>query len=131
MLARTFGRVAVLLFFATVPGAADAQSEVALDSLFKLGVGLADQYFRQEGDRQVRQATPDQGHATHYSASDVRAWQKKLNFLGYDAGPPDGVFGERTKRAIAAYQRSIGAPVTGILTPLQQEALLSEPKAVR
>src|SRR5690606_39257404 len=72
MLARTFGRVAVLLFLATVPGAADAQSEVALDSLFKLGVGLADQYFRQEGDRQVRQATPDQGHATHYSASDVR-----------------------------------------------------------
>src|SRR5690606_10040682 len=95
------------------------QCEISgLDSLFKLGVGLADQYFRQEGDRQVRRATPDQGHATHYSASDVRAWQKKLNFLGYDAGPPDGVFGERTKRAIAAYQRSIGAPVTGILTPL-------------
>ncbi len=33
MLARTFGRVAVLLFLATVPGAADAQSEVALNKI--------------------------------------------------------------------------------------------------
>lgn len=39
--------------------------------------------------------------------------QKKLNELGYDAGPEDGVIGERTEEAIRAFQRAIGGPVDG------------------
>lgn len=39
--------------------------------------------------------------------------QVSLNHLGYDAGPNDGVYGERTADAIGAYQYNNGLTVTG------------------
>ena len=42
--------------------------------------------------------------------------QRLLNAQGFGAGPPDGVLGDGTKRAISAFQRSIGRPATGSLT---------------
>src|SRR5690606_4164996 len=39
--------------------------------------------------------------------------------LGFDAGPPDGVFGPRTRRAIAQFQLSIGAAPDGRISPAQ------------
>ncbi len=41
------------------------------------------------------------------------ALQFRLNRAGYDAGSPDGVIGSGTRRAIEAFQRSRGLPVTG------------------
>src|SRR3546814_12918663 len=39
--------------------------------------------------------------------------QQLLNQLGYDAGSPDGMVGDRTRRAVRAYQRDHGLAVTG------------------
>lgn len=38
--------------------------------------------------------------------------QKALHDAGYEPGPADGVFGEKTKRALQAYQKSNNLPVT-------------------
>lgn len=39
--------------------------------------------------------------------------QRSLNAAGFDTGGVDGVFGRKSRAAIAAYQRSTGQPVTG------------------
>ncbi|MEM9631208.1 MAG: SUMF1/EgtB/PvdO family nonheme iron enzyme [Pseudomonadota bacterium] len=50
--------------------------------------------------------------------------QKLLLGMGIDAGPADGVEGRRTRSAIAAFQRLINAPATGMLTPGQTRRLM-------
>ena len=54
-----------------------------------------------------------------------RAVQEALNRRGFNAGSVDGVVGPRTRAAISAFQTSLGAPVTGTLTPEQEQTLLS------
>ncbi|PVA12015.1 hypothetical protein DC366_03600 [Pelagivirga sediminicola] len=46
----------------------------------------------------------------------ARSIQSALNARGFDAGPVDGQPGQRTRSAIAAFQRGIGAAPTGVLT---------------
>ena len=38
--------------------------------------------------------------------------QRQLNALGHDAGADDGVMGPKTRRALAAYERASGAPLS-------------------
>lgn len=57
------------------------------------------------------------------SRSEKRELQQHLRALGYYRGLIDGIFGPQTARAISAYQESISAEVTGILTPAQLDAL--------
>jgi len=45
---------------------------------------------------------------------DVRLLQTRLNLLGFDAGREDGIFGQRTDRAVREFQRNVGLPVDGI-----------------
>ncbi len=52
-----------------------------------------------------------------------RSVQQHLRGMGFYRGFVDGIFGPQTARAIAAYQESISAPATGVLTPIQLEAL--------
>lgn len=52
-----------------------------------------------------------------------RRIQQRLNDLGFDAGPADGVPGNRTRQAIQSFQASVGHDITGELTP-EQTALL-------
>jgi hypothetical protein len=47
----------------------------------------------------------------------IRSVQRRLNQLGYRAGPEDGIMGPRTHRAISAYQRRMGMEANGMLTP--------------
>lgn len=46
-------------------------------------------------------------------ASLVARVQDQLNRMGYDAGPVDGAMGQRTRRAIIAFQKDHGIPATG------------------
>ena len=46
---------------------------------------------------------------------DVRALQRKLNALGFDAGKEDGSFGARTDRAVREFQRNVGEDPDGIV----------------
>lgn len=48
------------------------------------------------------------------SSATVRQIQLALRKAGYDPGPADNVMGERTKIALAKYQRDNGLPVGGI-----------------
>jgi len=43
----------------------------------------------------------------------IAAIQSALNARGFDAGSPDGVAGPRTRAAIAAFQRAVGASADG------------------
>jgi N-acetylmuramoyl-L-alanine amidase len=54
-------------------------------------------------------------HAPHYRGDDVRALQRKLNALGFDAGREDGLFGPRTDRAIREFQRNVGDEADGVV----------------
>jgi hypothetical protein len=43
----------------------------------------------------------------------VRKLQARLNGLGYEAGPVDGIYGPRTTRAVTRFQKSAGLKPTG------------------
>ena len=47
--------------------------------------------------------------------SDVRFLQESLATIGYDPGPADGIFGDRTETAVRAFQRDQGLEVDGIV----------------
>jgi N-acetylmuramoyl-L-alanine amidase len=49
-----------------------------------------------------------------HRGDDVRALQRKLNVLGFDAGKEDGLFGPRTDRALREFQRNVGDDPDGI-----------------
>ena len=46
----------------------------------------------------------------------IREVQRRLNALGFDAGPPDGIAGPRTRAAIREYQEQSSLLVTGTIT---------------
>ena len=50
------------------------------------------------------------------SRTQLQALQSALNTHGFDSGAPDGVMGPATRRAIRAYQRSVGLPPDGYPT---------------
>lgn len=56
----------------------------------------------------------------------IYRWQRALNALGFHMGKPNGLPGPATTKAIAAFQQSINAAPTGILTPSQAARLLKK-----
>lgn len=48
-------------------------------------------------------------------SEDVRKVQTALNGLGFDAGPADGVLGDKTREAIRAFQTYRGLPASGVI----------------
>jgi N-acetylmuramoyl-L-alanine amidase len=69
------------------------------------------------GDRVVYLRYP------YFRGDDVRGLQAGLNLLGFDAGREDGIFGERTDRAVHEFQRNVGLPPDGIVGVTTVEAL--------
>jgi peptidoglycan hydrolase-like protein with peptidoglycan-binding domain len=57
----------------------------------------------------------------------VQAIQQKLNELGYNAGPADGLIGRGTRSAIIAFQQDRGSAATGVA----DQALLLQLQEVR
>ena len=57
------------------------------------------------------------------SRAEKRILQRHLRNLGFYRGLIDGIFGLQTERAISAYQKSVGADVTGVLNGEQLLAL--------
>ena len=54
---------------------------------------------------------------------DVRALQRRLNALGFDAGREDGILGDDTSRAVRDFQRNAGLAVDGICGAATLQAL--------
>ena len=65
---------------------------------------------------------------------DVLTVQKKLQAMGFDPGPIDGIFGSKTTSAVRRFQEKHGLQVDGIVGPetggalgmLEQEASASK-----
>jgi g-D-glutamyl-meso-diaminopimelate peptidase len=55
----------------------------------------------------------------------VKLIQSLLRRIGYDPGPVDGVFGNRTRQAVAAYQRDNGLASDGIVGPRTWESFMN------
>lgn len=53
-----------------------------------------------------------------------REVQTALNYFGFPAGTPDGVFGQRTRTAVSQYQAHLGYPVTGALSDYEKDFLI-------
>jgi N-acetylmuramoyl-L-alanine amidase len=62
-------------------------------------------------------------HSPFFRGDDVRALQRKLNALGFDAGREDGLFGTGTDRAMREFQRNVGQEPDGIVGPHTIETL--------
>ncbi|MEU8239287.1 N-acetylmuramoyl-L-alanine amidase [Actinoplanes missouriensis] len=54
---------------------------------------------------------------------DVRALQERLLEMGYDTGRPDAIYGARTARAVAQFQREVGLSPDGSCGPQTMKAL--------
>jgi membrane-bound lytic murein transglycosylase B len=52
-------------------------------------------------------------YETKFGTEPVRRLQRRLAFLGYQPGPPDGKVGPKTTRAIRWFQKAQGLPVDG------------------
>ena len=53
--------------------------------------------------------------APHMRGDDVRGLQRRLNELGFDSGPEDGIFGPLTDAGFADFQRNAGISMDGIV----------------
>jgi N-acetylmuramoyl-L-alanine amidase len=54
---------------------------------------------------------------------DVRELQHRLNQLGFNAGPEDGIFGPLVRAAVEDFQRNVGLDVDGVAGPGSLAAL--------
>src|SRR2546430_15194396 len=70
------------------------------------------------GARTLCQWVPDP-----LSGDDVRQLQERLLEMGYDVGRADAIYGPRTARAVATFQREVGLPPDGACGPQTMNAL--------
>lgn len=92
----------------------------------KIG-GLKTQQDQNAQDQQQAQFTEGSEDAEDATLdTETRAEiQGRLSSLGYDTLGTDGVFGNRSRDAIASWQQDNGAPVTGYLSEDQVEAIFT------
>ena len=101
-------------------------AEEARACLAILGSSGADMSFGAGEENRPRAATPEMLEAMLELTLEQRAMvQHGLVSLGHDIGAADGVFGSRTRQAIAGYQQVKGLPTTGFLTPKQSDGLMA------
>jgi N-acetylmuramoyl-L-alanine amidase len=70
------------------------------------------------GARTLYQALPDP-----LVGDDVRQLQERLLEMGYDVGRADAIYGSRTARAVATFQREVGLSPDGACGPQTMHAL--------
>ena len=99
-------------------------------ALLCVEAGAADRVALVIGNASYAQA-PTLNHAAEVEAtlglgrSKLRRIQQGLTSLGFKPGPADGVFGRRTRKAIAAWQTSLGEAPTGYLDRKSAGTLLA------
>ena len=62
-------------------------------------------------------------YSQSYDKATVFNTQKKLQELGYNPGPLDGIWGSKTKRALKRFQRDKSLSMTGKLDSITKEKL--------
>jgi peptidoglycan hydrolase-like protein with peptidoglycan-binding domain len=79
--------------------------------------------IRKAGTSKVSHSTAPARRDSAAGQSDVRKAQTALNQQGFDAGDPDGKLGQRTKKALIAFQKKRGFQTTGKVDRITLEAL--------
>jgi membrane-bound lytic murein transglycosylase B len=88
-------------------------------TFYALTIGhLADRLAGRPG---LSRSAPANERAMSYD--EIREIQQRLNSLGFNAGPVDGIPGSGTLRAVRAFQRQIGVPADGYVSPSLLDAL--------
>ncbi len=59
------------------------------------------------------------------STQEGRQIQASLNYFGFNAGTVDGQLGRKTRNAVSSFQAYLGYPVTGQLSPFENNLLIS------
>jgi uncharacterized caspase-like protein len=75
-------------------------------------------------------ATMETEKGLKLSVADRKEVQQRLTALTFDAGPATGAFGDKTRAAIAAWQKKHAATPTSWLSPAQLAALKAESETV-
>ena len=70
------------------------------------------------GTRLLKRTSP------YMRGDDVKALQSMLNALGFDCGAVDGIFGDKTRAGVKAFQQAKGLVVDGIVGPMTKAVLL-------
>jgi hypothetical protein len=83
------------------------------------GIALA----RARGGRREDDEPPSSSPPGLREPSDIRGVQVALSALGYAPGPFDGLRGQLTRTAVAAFQRNCGMAVDGVVGPVTWLAL--------
>ena len=98
------------------------------------GQNAVDRFFGRIGDafkgRRSRDRPPTRRsdpalRGANFDVETRKKIQSRLNELGFNVGPVDGIFGRGTRRGISQYQKSIGERQTAILTKDQAARLLA------
>ncbi len=96
---------------------------------FTAGAIVGSQLSKQK-QRPVYRQQPRRTKVYSGRSAEERAYWKSvqaaLNTIGFNAGPVDGAPGRKTKAAVRAFQASLPAEPTGILTPDQTRMLFAK-----
>lgn len=112
-----YGRLLTVLGVFACPGFSEAQSVQDL-----MNEALKNPAVRDAMKGRVPSVPRSRGR------DDVREIQRLLNARGFSAGTPDGIAGAGTRRAISAFQASVGRPQTGQITPEELTILRAGPE---
>jgi len=123
---------------------APAQAEDFWDSLKKDFKGLTGAIKEgiddiAEGKKEVEEVVDDArqlqeeltGNEPRYDPAWVAELQQRLTAQGFDPGPVDGAFGDRTSRAIADFQRQAGISPDGLPRPSVMRAVRARTQGVQ
>lgn len=122
----------VLLSIALCTSVSPASAQFSPENAFGLGRRVLEHILNEQQRQQQlqRQGQPAYQERPAPSVDPKvieanKSIQQALNALGYDAGPPDGDLGARSRSAIEAFQRDRGLPPNGVLTNRQLKVLFA------
>jgi hypothetical protein len=121
------GAVSAAVLVATTP-AVHADGSAFVGGLVGGIIGSAignQQQQRQAAPRQQTRTVVRQPAVNSYQREQNRQAQVALNYFGFPAGTPDGVFGQNSRAAASQYQAYLGYPPTGYLSDYERSFLIT------
>lgn len=88
--------------------------------------GIVDRYTWQALEADPRPVISEQVLSKGSKGSKIRTLQTRLEVIGYDPGPVDGIFGSRTQSAVIAYQTAQGLEPSGVVDEKTWKVLSQE-----
>lgn len=133
MFKKTLFMTGIIAALAAVPAERAAANDALIGGIIggAIGSAIANDVQRQRATTRsttTRTTTQRAYRAPTMSSAqrqENRSVQHALNYFGFNAGGADGILGQRSRAAISGYQAHMGFPVTGRLSPYEQQFLLT------